>query len=108
MLVGLSLLWHLWTTDLILLGLLRLVLGFGMALCISAVNDLAAELAEHHPRGQLFGVLEAYGKGGAAMAGVLASLLSTHMEWTFWLSGTIALLSVLLTLSPARRYQQAR
>lgn len=107
-LVGLSLLWHLWTTDLILLGLLRLVLGFGMALCISSVNDLAAELAEHHPRGQLFGVLEAYGKGGAVMAGILASLLSTHMEWTFWLSGTIALLSVLLTLSPARRYQQAR
>lgn len=103
-LVGFTLLGHIWATNLMVLGVLRLLLGVGMAICIMRINDQAAELARVHPSGQLFGVLEAYGKAGAVLAGVLSSLLSPDPLWTYWLAGTVALASITLTLLPERRH----
>lgn len=54
----------------------RLILGAALTCGLTALSLLAAEAAEDRPPGRLFGVVEAWSKGGAVVAGIAASALA--------------------------------
>lgn len=54
----------------------RLLLGAALTCGLTALSLLAAEAAVGRPPGRLFGVVEAWSKGGAVLAGVAASALA--------------------------------
>ncbi len=54
----------------------RLLLGAALTCGLTALSLLAAEAAEDRSPGRLFGVVEAWSKGGAVIAGTAASALA--------------------------------
>ncbi|MGF1427558.1 MFS transporter [Kitasatospora sp. LaBMicrA B282] len=81
----------------------RLLLGAGMTLGLVCLSVLAADAARGRPPGRMFGTLELVSKGGAVVAGLLATLAnSAYGAGSPILLGTAAALVAALALCTVR------
>lgn len=80
LLIALAALWHIWLDGVAMLLLARTLLGLGMLLAYSGLNQMISDSIRQHSAGKQFGQIDAAGKWAGVAAGICAGWMVAYFS----------------------------